>query len=467
MRFTSPTFLTKRSFRLAVLTIFIFSSILGSCSSSLEDELAPATPKENSSVDLKDQGQGTGSDADQGAGGGTGQGAEEGATGSEGGDGGAEEGKPGSDEAGQGADGTTDSGKEPAGSPTPGQQQTPGAPAPTPAAEQPKPATIVPLKSAFDFPVGAAVVKELLEKPEYANTVSKHFSRIGSESDFKWGNVHPSKDKYTFAKADAVVAFAQKYNMKVHAHTLLWAHDGNEPKWVKEFQGDEAAWEQLMKDHIYTVVKHFKGKVQSWDVVNEPIKEGGVYTNSIWYRKLGKNYIIKAFKFAQEADPQAKLFLNDYGQEYGGKKMKELLNIVDEAKKQGVTIHGMGFQLHTVLRMEAKPILTNLKLAADKGLLIHISEFDISVRYGMPDKFALTDAMDKAQGAKYKEIVSGYMKVVPKSQQWGITTWGVSDKTSYFNKGYANSDHDYPLLFDRNYQPKEAFFGFLNAGLGK
>lgn len=323
------------------------------------------------------------------------------------------------------------------------------------------------LKGVFKFPIGAAVVKELLEKPEYANTLIKDFSRLSSESNFKWGSLHPSKDKYTFEKADAIVAFAQKHKMQVHGHTLLWAHDGNEPKWVKEFQGDEAAWEKMMKDHIYTVMKHFKGKVQSWDVVNEAVKEGGKYTNSIWYRKLGKNYVIKAFKYAQEADPQAKLFLNDYGQEFGGKKMKELLSIVDEAKKQGVTIHGMGFQLHTVVRMDAKPITESFKLAADKGLLVHISELDISVKKDMPKTFELSDELAKKQGAKFKEIVQGYMDVVPAKQQWGITTWGVSDKTSYFNKGYANADHDYPLLFGKDYKAKWAYRGFIEAGLGR
>jgi endo-1,4-beta-xylanase len=323
------------------------------------------------------------------------------------------------------------------------------------------------LKGTFKFPIGAAVVKELLDDPLYAKTLVKDFSRLSSESNFKWGSVHPSKDKYTFTKADAIVAFAEKNNMKVHGHTLLWAHDGNEPQWVKNFQGDQAAWEQLMKDHITTVMTHFKGRVQSWDVVNEPVKVGGIYTNSIWYRKLGKDWVIKAFKYAQAADPKAKLFLNDYGQEYGGKKMQELLNIVDEAKKQGVTIHGMGFQLHTVLRMETKLINDNLKLAADKGLLIHISELDISVRYGMPNTFDLNDDIAKAQGAKFKEIVAGYLNTVPKAQQWGITTWGVSDKTSYFNKGYVNCDHDYPLLFGKNYKAKWAYRGFIEAGLNR
>lgn len=323
------------------------------------------------------------------------------------------------------------------------------------------------LKGSFKFPIGAAVVKELLDDPLYAQTLIKDFSRLSSESNFKFGALHPTENKYTFAKADAIVEFAQKNKMQVHGHTLIWAHDGNEPAWIKNFQGDAKAWDKLLKDHIYTVMSHFKGKVQSWDVVNEAIREGGVYTNSIWYRKLGPNYIIKAFKYAQEADPKAKLFLNDYGQEYGGKKMIKLLQIVDDAKKQGVTIHGMGFQLHTVLRMEAQLINNNLKLAADKGLLIHISELDISVRYNMPKTFPLTDAMARAQGAKYKEIVYGYLNTVPKAQQWGITTWGISDKTSYFNKGYVNADHDYPLLFGKDYKAKWAYRGFIEAGLGR
>jgi endo-1,4-beta-xylanase len=323
------------------------------------------------------------------------------------------------------------------------------------------------LRGSFNFPIGAAVVKELLDDPSYANTIIKDFSRLSSESNFKFGSLHPAENKYTYEKADAIVAFAQKHNMQVHGHTLLWAHDGNEPAWILNYKGDAKAWDKLLKDHIYNVVGHFKGKVQSWDVVNEAIKPGGVYTNSIWYRKLGKDYITKAFKYAQEADPKAKLFLNDYGQEYGGNKMKVLLQIVDDAKKQGVTIHGMGFQLHTVLRMEVAPINANLKLAADKGLLIHISELDIAVSYGMPTTFELSDAMARAQGAKYKEIVYGYLNTVPKKQQWGITTWGVSDKTSYFNKGYKNSDHDYPLLFGKNYKAKWAYRGFIEAGLGR
>ena len=323
------------------------------------------------------------------------------------------------------------------------------------------------LKSVFDFPIGAAIVKERLEEPLYDQTLRRDFSRLSSESNFKFKSLHPEENKYTFEKGDAIVAYAQKNNMVVHGHTLIWSHDGTQPKWLLEYKGDKDDWDRLLKSHITTVLNHFRGKVQSWDVVNEAFADDGTLKNSIWYRKLGKDYILKAFKYAQEADPKVKLFYNDYGQEFGGKKMRAIMAMVDEAKQRGIRIDGMGFQLHTVLRITVSKIADNLALAASKGLLIHISEFDVSVRYQMPKLFVLSELVAIEQGIKVKAIVNAYLKSVPKKQQFGITTWGVSDYDSYFNKAYPNRDHDYPLLFDKNYKAKRAYRGFIEAGLGR
>ena len=123
------------------------------------------------------------------------------------------------------------------------------------------------LRGTFKFPIGAAVVKELLDDSLYAKTLIRDFSRLSSEGNFKFGALHPSENVYNFKKADAIVDFAEKNKMQMHGHTLIWAHDGIEPAWVKNFKGDKAAWEKLMKDHITTVMTHFKGRVQSWDVV--------------------------------------------------------------------------------------------------------------------------------------------------------------------------------------------------------
>lgn len=323
------------------------------------------------------------------------------------------------------------------------------------------------LKGSFSIPIGVAVIKERLEDPVYANVVSREFNSLTAESNMKFGNLHPQEKTWTFTKADAIVAFAQKYNMRVHGHALIWAKDSVQPAWVKNFKGDKAAWDKMLKTHVQTVVKHFKGKVASWDVINEPVASNGKLVDNIWLRKLGTDYIFKAFKYAHEADPDAKLFLNDYGQEFGGKKMALLLDLAAQAKAKKIAFDGLAFQGHTVLRIDPKKFYTNFKRAADAGLLVYVSELDISVRYQQPTLFNLTTALASSQGSKWKEIIKAYLTAVPKKQQWGITTWGVGDSDSFFNHNIVKNNHDYPLLFDSKYNPKPAYKGFVEAGLGK
>lgn len=445
MRFTGPTFLNLRSLRFAAVSIFLFSASLSSCSSSLEEDLVPVANKDNSVGDVNNTpGQSAGDDSsagEEGTGNDTGQGEPD-------------------------ANGGTTPGSETPETPgAPAQPATPQNPGTTPPRGETKPTTV--LKDAFDFPIGAAVVYERLKNEPYSSTLKREFSRLSSESNFKFHMLQPQEGKFDFAKADAIVAFAQQHNMKVHGHTLIWALDGVTPRWVLEYKGGEKEFDALLKNHISTVLKHFKGKVSSWDVVNEALTPSGGYVDNIWLRKLGEGYLLKALKYAQEADPSVKLFLNDYSQEYGGKKLTKYLKIVDEARANGIKVDGLGFQMHTVLRVDAAIVKQSFAKAAAKNLLIHLSEFDVSLKYQKPATFELTDELSKAQGAKVKELVNAYLTGVPKHLQFGITTWGVSDKDSYFNRGYSNFDHDYPLLFDRNYNPKDAYYGFLNAGLGK
>lgn len=321
------------------------------------------------------------------------------------------------------------------------------------------------LRGSFSFPIGAAVDMDRLKGSVYSGVVSKEFSSVTAESSMKMGALHPEIDKYDFRKGDAIVAFAQKNNMRVHGHTLLWAKDSTNPKWVAAFQGDAAAWDQLLKSHIQTVVKHFKGQVNSWDVVNEPYEDNGTLKDNIWLRKLGPEYLTKAFIYAHEADPNALLFLNDYGQELGGRKMETILKFIADAKQSNVPLNGIGFQMHTVVRMSVAGLKSNLNKIAATGMLIHFSELDISVRYQKADTFPLDEALSQSQESKYKEIIQAYLSI-PKKLQFGITTWGVSDGDTYFNSSYPNKDHDYPLLFDQNYKAKPAYKGFIEAGLG-
>ena len=320
------------------------------------------------------------------------------------------------------------------------------------------------LKGSFSFPIGAAVNKERLEDPAYAGVLMRDFNSVTVESSLNFRAVHPEANKYNFKKADAIVDWALKNNMRVHGSTLLYPADNMMPAWIKNFKGDKKAWTNLLRTHIQTVMGHFKGRIKAWDVCNEAIQDNGQLRNNIWLRNLGENYIGLAFTFAHQADPNALLFYNDFGQEFGGKKMAKIMELVEQAKKAGTPVDGLGFQLHTVLRITVDKIAKNLARAAASGLKIYISELDVSVRYQKPNLFDLDKLLAQQQGDKMKLIVKAYMDNVPKRQQYGITTWGVADRDSFWNIRAKSRRYDYPLLFDAAYKPKPAYRGFLAAG---
>jgi endo-1,4-beta-xylanase len=319
----------------------------------------------------------------------------------------------------------------------------------------------VTLKSAFPFPFGTAVVKEMLEDPKYATALGRDFNSVTPESSMKFSALHPAENTYDFKKADAIVNYAKAHKMRIHGHTLLWARDSKIPKWVLNYQGDTTAWSKVLRDHIYTVVGRYKGKVASWDVINEAINDNGTWRSNIWYRKLGENYITKAFQYAHEADPRAKLFYNDYGQEYGYHKMKTIGKMISMSKY----VDGIGFQMHIMVSLNTTLLKKSFQQMAAAGRLVHLSEMDIQVKKGQPNGFLLSPVIASLSAAKWKEVVSMYLSTMPKDLQWGITTWGISDVNSYWNK--YTGHNDYPLLFDSNYNAKLAYRSVLEAALGK
>jgi endo-1,4-beta-xylanase len=319
----------------------------------------------------------------------------------------------------------------------------------------------VSLKSAFSFPFGTSVVKEMLDDPAYAAVLNREFNSVTPESSMKFSALHPQKDTYDFVKADAIVAYAQAHKMRVHGHTLIWARDSFIPKWVLNYQGTTSDWNNLLKAHIHTVVKRYKGKVASWDVVNEAINDDGSWRDNIWYRKLGVSYIAKAFSYAHESDPQAKLFYNDYGQQFGYHKMKAIGKMIEMSR----CLNGIGFQMHVMVGLNTSLLKQSFQQIAAANRMVHISEMDIQVKKGQPNGFLLSPLIAALSAAKWKEIVKLYMTTMPKNLQWGITTWGISDKNSYWNK--YTGHNDYPLLFDANYFPKLAYKSVLEAGLGQ
>jgi endo-1,4-beta-xylanase len=319
------------------------------------------------------------------------------------------------------------------------------------------------LASASPFPVGCAIDHNLLKNnAAYRDIVVKEYNSITVENVMKWGEIRQLQGTFNFTNADYLVDFAATNKKRVFGHNLLW-HSYN-PGWLESFSGDSTAFENLMKTHIQTVVTHFKGKVAAWDVVNEAFNENGTYrTNeSIWYKKLGKDYIARAFKYAREADPNVLLFYNDYNQESSSSKLDAIISMVNDFKRRGIPIDGLGLQMHISVNTSDNGILNAISESAATGLKIHVSELDVNLtNFVKNPNLTLTDALKEQQKQKYKTIAKFYKQLVPKAQQFGMTNWNVGDADSWLRQ--VIQKNEYPLLFDENYAKKPAYFGYLEG----
>ncbi|MBC6608856.1 endo-1,4-beta-xylanase [Hymenobacter sp. BT188] len=330
---------------------------------------------------------------------------------------------------------------------------------PTPAPTSPKTPPSTTLRQAAPFPMGAAVNINLLKtRAAYSSVVKTEYNSVTAENAMKFGALHPSEAVYTWTDADYLVEFAQQHNARVHGHTLIWYK--SLPNWVTNYPGNTAAWENLMKTHIQTVVAHFKGKVAAWDVVNEAFEDDGQLRNSIWRQKLGVDYIARAFEYAHQADPAALLFYNDYGHEYNLTKRTAILDLVNNLKSRGIPIHGIGLQMHTSSNIANANLANAIQTAAQTGLTVHLAELDIAMNRDGVATATFTPALAAAQKDKYKAVVQAF-KALPAAQRYGITTWNVGDADTWV-RGYCSCP-DWPLPFDENYQRKPAYDGMVEA----
>jgi endo-1,4-beta-xylanase len=339
------------------------------------------------------------------------------------------------------------------------------------------------LKDVFrkDFLIGMAVNDNVVcgKDVKAAAIVEKHCNTITSENVMKWGPIHPEPDRYNFEPADRFVEFGLKNKMFIVGHTLVWHHQT--PPWVFEDDAKKPLTREAllarMKDHIFTVVGRYKGKVGGWDVVNEAIEKDGTLRKSKWQSIIGDDFIEKAFEYAHEADPDAELYYNDYDIEKPG-NLEGCVKLVKELKAKGLRIDGVGLQEHADLSYPSQTELEKFFAAMKPlGVKIMITELDVSVLPWMdwfemrridfndvneikkfnPYPDGLPEDVQKKQMNRYVELFSEYVKNADQVDR--VTFWGVYDKTSWLNRMRAN----YPLLFDREYQPKPAFWAVIKT----
>lgn len=318
----------------------------------------------------------------------------------------------------------------------------------------PKSQTILYLKDFLKFKFGAAVNPTLLNgNTSYRNLFDTEFQSVTAENMMKMGQIHPEKDRFDWSKANVIVEAAQKNNQRIHGHTLIW--HSNIPNWLLNFEGDQKAWETVIKTHIQTVVQYYKGKVGSWDVVNEAFNDNGSLRNSLFKEKLGDDYIAKCFAWAREADPNVLLFYNDYGQEYAPAKLQAILDLVADFKKRNISIDGIGLQMHININSSDAGIATAIQKSAATGLLVHLSELDIAVNPSVNENFVYDEVAKQKQSIKFIYVFNTFRKI-PTAQQFGITTWNIGDSDTWL-RPFKKTQKEFPMLFDENYKRK-AFY---------
>jgi len=318
---------------------------------------------------------------------------------------------------------------------------------------------------------GCAVNANLFrDDPAFRRLLTEQYSIVVPENCLKFGYLRPTPDTWNFADADALVSFAEAHGMKVRGHNFVW-HEAL-PKWFASTVNRDNA-RKFLVDHINTVAGRYKGKIHSWDVVNEAIwiKDGrtdGLRSSSPWFQMLGPEYLDLAYRTARKADPHALLTYNDYGIEYDTeddtKKRDAVLGLLRRMKAAGTPIDALGVQshIHTGDSPFGKGTRELLDGARSLGLQVFITEMDVN-----DDGVASDDTAKRDQ--EVAEVYRNYLKAMLRGPEVkAVLTWGATDKNTWLNNGPKfRPKHparaERPLPFDSDYKPTPAFFAMRTS----
>jgi endo-1,4-beta-xylanase len=336
------------------------------------------------------------------------------------------------------------------------------------------------LKAALQgkFHIGAALsVPYIYERDPKANELIKYqYDAIVAENCMKSETLQPTEGQFFWDDADRFVKYGEDNGMWITGHCLVWHSQA--PAWFfTDSEGNDVSREVLierMKTHIQTVVGRYKGRVKGWDVVNEAILEDGSWRDSKFHTIIGPDFIDLAFQFAHEADPDAELYYNDYNEWYPG-KVAEVVKMVNRFKANGIRIDAIGMQGHVSMD---SPTLNEYRAAIDAyigaGVNVMVTDLDMSAlpSYGQtsanisdteafnaemnPYTKGLPEAVAAKWTARMDDLFRLFLDYPGKMTR--VTFWGVTDATSWKNDFPMPGRTDYPLPFDRNYEPKQVVY---------
>ena len=340
------------------------------------------------------------------------------------------------------------------------------------------------LRAAYknDFLIGAALSASIIQQqdPQLVALINKDFNSITPENCMKWGEMRTEDGSWKWQDADAFVEFGSKYKLHMVGHTLGW-HSQIPDSVFKNKDGSYISKTELakkQKEHITTIVSRYKGKLAAWDVVNEAVGDDNKMRDSHWYKIMGDDFLVNAFNLAHEVDPKAHLMYNDYNNERPEKR-QATIDMIKRLQQRGTPIHGLGMQAHIGLETNMQDFEDSILAYSALGLKIHLTELDIDVLPSVwnlpvaeistrfeykPERDPYTKGLPKEIDEKLAKAYESLFKILLKHRDKidRVTFWGVSDDASWLNDFPINGRTNYPLLFNRQHQPKAAYFRLLD-----
>ncbi|MBL8162333.1 MAG: endo-1,4-beta-xylanase [Anaerolineae bacterium] len=300
------------------------------------------------------------------------------------------------------------------------------------------------------FFIGTAVQTNLLSnEAAYRDTFVREFNMLVPENGMRFSFVHPQPNQYNFTQADTLVNFAEQHGMEVAGRVGIW-HLGL-PDWIAKGSFTRDQLIGIMRDHITTIMTRYKGRIKRWDIVNEAIWGNSLRaTNNIWYSVIGPDYIDLAFQFAHQADPDAILYINDYGTEGMNAKSDGMYNVVKSMRERGIPVHGVGLQMHVTTTYYPNPedVRRNIERLGALGVEVQITEMDVRTN----DDTGTTQERFIKQAEIYQDMLEACLS---QAACTGFITWGFTDKYTWVTDWKGKQD--WPLPLDANYQPKPAY----------
>lgn len=287
--------------------------------------------------------------------------------------------------------------------------------------------------------------------------IAKHFDIITLTNAMKPDALESSEGRFTWGPADYIVNKNLKNNVKIHGHVLAWHQQT--PDWMIGSTREEAL--ENLEKYIKDVMAHYKGKCYSWDVVNEAISDNitdtqnldGILRDSEWRRVIGDDWIKYAFEYAAEADPDAELYYNDYSLE-DPLKADAVVTLIKYLNEDKTLVDGIGIQGHFNNNTSIEMVENTLKKFKELGINVSISEMDVAYYGATPDEYGNMSYDDQVkQAQKYAQLMQLFRKYDDIIER--VSFWGTDDGTSWL-------PDNYPLLFDKDFKPKQAYYAVLD-----